>query len=179
MEHDAELLERYRGGDQTACEALVARYREPLYRLAYRWLHDQEEALELTQQALVQAFLHLDQFKQRSSFKTWLYQILMNQCKNRRRAAGRVRIEALSEELPASQEDGLTAAIKGEEALRVRRAIDRLPDTQRATVMLRVYEELSYDAIASILQCSVGTAKANFHHAFEKLKTWCREESAA
>ena len=176
MEHDAELLERFQRGDQTACETLVARYREPLYRLAYRWLHDQEEALDVTQQALVQAFLHLEQFQRRSSFKTWLYQILLNQCKNRRRSAGRVRFEPLSEALSAPQEDGLTSAIRMEEALRLRRAIDSLPDAQRITVLLRIYEELPFDAIASILQCSIGTAKANFHHAFEKLKAWCRAE---
>ena len=119
----------------------------------------------------IRAYRGLGRFKRQSSLGTWLYRIGVNVCLNR------VAIKTPKpapldhdEVLAGNEESPSDALLRGERAKQVRAAIARLPDKQRATLVLRVYHELPHEQIADILGSSVGAVKANFFHALKNLK---------
>lgn len=172
MDEDLTLLERYERGDDDAFTELIARYREPLYRVAYRMVGHQEDALELVQQTFVRFFTQRRFFRREAKLSTWLYQILINGCRNLLRDRGGKRmvdIDEIKDRLGDSTTP-LDPLLHRGEADAVQRAIESLPDRQRATVILRIYEERSFEEIAQILKVSIGTAKSNYHHGFMRLK---------
>jgi RNA polymerase sigma-70 factor (ECF subfamily) len=113
----------------------------------------------------------LRQFKGQSSLGTWLYRVGVNACLNRL-AVKRPETEAIdpTRHVDTRGVDPLEGVLRGERAAEVRLAIDRLPPKQRATLMLRVYQELTHEEIARILGSSVGAVKANFFHALGNLR---------
>ena len=113
----------------------------------------------------------LKNFKGDSALSTWLYRVGVNCCLNQV-AAKRPSTESIDDAQYVDErlDDPLRAVVRGERVAEVRRAIAQLPPKQRATLLLRVYQELSHDEIATILGCSVGAAKANFFHALRNLK---------
>jgi RNA polymerase sigma-70 factor (ECF subfamily) len=130
-----------------------------------------EDASDLAQDVFVRAFKGLRNFKNESSLGTWLYRVAVNVCLNRR-ALKRPETEPLD---PARHVDTrlnspLDQVLRDEKAAVVRRAIEKLPPKQRATLVLRVYQELSHEEIANVLGSSVGAVKANFFHALGNLK---------
>src|SRR5438445_10875055 len=102
---DYQLLDRYAAGDESAFEELVMRHQKTVYGLAYRMLENHADAADLSQKTFVQAFLHHQAFKRESSFRTWLYQIGMNLCRNAiRDRARRVHEDVHELELADSQD---------------------------------------------------------------------------
>jgi RNA polymerase sigma-70 factor (ECF subfamily) len=170
MDQDLPLLDRLLAGEETAFDTLMSKYQRSLCHLAYRLVGNAADAEDLAQQAFVQAYQHMGSFQRQSSFKTWLYRIAINLCKNHRR---RLRpSEPLSEEQPLS--DGrpgvLSQLIADQRVERLRRALSSLPPRQREVLVLRVYDELPYEQIAAIVGCSENSAKVNFHHAVRSLR---------
>lgn len=171
MDEDLALLKRYEEGDEGAFTDLVSRYQQPLYRTAYRMVGHAEDALDLVQQTFVQLFVHRGRFRAEAKLKSWVYQILINLCRNHLRDSGRrhpVDLEGEEENLREARTP-LDPLLEKASQREVRRAIRELPERQRATLILRIYEEHPFEQIAEILGCHVGTAKANYHHAFRKL----------
>jgi RNA polymerase sigma-70 factor (ECF subfamily) len=158
-------------GRPEAFELIVNRHRRSVYQLCYRFMGNPEDAADLAQEVFLRAYRSIARFKGESSLATWLYRIGVNVCLNR---LGRKtpKAEPLDERDPvqATTPDVVGKLLSDERAARVRAAIARLPDKQRATLILRIYQERSHQEIAEILGSSEGAVKANFFHALHNLK---------
>ena len=168
---DRVLVAAFLAGSQDAFAVIVNRYQRTVYQVCYRFVRNHEDAADLAQDVFVRAFKGLGQFKGDASLGTWLYRVGVNCCLNRL-AVKRPRTESIDEShhVDLKRDDPLQAVVRSEKAARVRQAIAKLPPKQRATLLLRVYQDLSHEEIAGILGSSVGATKANFFHALGNLK---------
>jgi RNA polymerase sigma-70 factor, ECF subfamily len=166
---DREAVEACQGGDREAFDRLVERYQRDVYRLCYRYLNNHEDANDAAQEAFLRAYRAIRRFRGDSAFSTWLYRIAVNTCLNFRAAR-----KPPADELPDALADprpGAQAHVEWDErSRRVREAVSRLPDKQRATVILKVYHDLTHEEVAGILGATVGTVKANLFHALGNLR---------
>lgn len=169
---DSDAIQRVLNGDQEAFALLVRRHQRDVYRLAIRMTGRHEDADEVAQEAFVRAYRGLRRFRGSSSFKTWLYRIVVNLSINRRNKTRRERERTVPLEdvrtgiAPTAPREVLAS----QRQAKVRRAVSRLPARQRETLVLRLHKEMKFAEIAQVMNCSVGTAKANFFHAVVKLK---------
>jgi len=177
MDEDLDLINRTAAGDREAFNELVLKYQKPLYYLLYRMVSNHEDASDLLQKTFVKAFTGLDSFERRSTFKTWLYQIAINLAKNVYRDRSKARHVPIDDVIIRRDPRMLEALIQKESRLLLRQALAGLPEKQRMTVMLRIQEGRKFEEIAEIMQCSLGTAKANYHHGVRKLKTMMGEKN--
>ncbi len=173
------LIARLRRRDPSAFETLVRTHQDRVYDFCVRMLADREEAFDLTQEIFISVHKHLDKFRADAKLTTWIYRIARNHCLNRlkylkRRGRGR------SDEFGESNELSITEAMGGstqpDEAMAARkerelvhRAIQELDEDQRALVVLRDVEGLSYEEIMDITELPEGTVKSRLHRAREKL----------
>lgn len=175
---DAMDIEACRRGDREAFDHLVERYQRDVYRLCYRYVNNHPDADDMSQEVFIKAYRALGSFRGESSFRTWLYRIGVNTCLNfrssRKPPAAEVD-ESLADQGPSAA-DGVLA---GERARVLRDAVSRLPDKQRATVILKVYHELTHEEVAGILGSTVGTVKANLFHGLANLRRLLRGEAAS
>lgn len=174
---DQELVRTCLGGDRGAFDVLVTRHQRQVYQLCYRFVGNHEDASELAQDAFVRAYRSLSSFKGDAAFTTWVHRIAVNVCLNRL-SRKTPPIEPLSEvdHAAAAGERADDAVLREERAVRVRAAIAQLPSKQRATVILRAYQDLSHEEIASVLGSSVGAAKTNLFHALKRLRQMLAED---
>jgi RNA polymerase sigma-70 factor (ECF subfamily) len=175
MEGEDRLVERAQQGEEEAFEELVKQYQAPLYYLALRFVRDEQAAADLTQTAFLRAYQGLAGFRGRSSFKTWLYRIAINLCKNYLRDRARKGLETSEEIDPPSHANPLQELIEHENQRRILQAWEQLPEKQRLTVTLKIQEEMKYSEIAQVMECTVGAVKANFHHACKKMRAILQE----
>lgn len=169
MKADLELVESVRAGDKAAFSELVRRHQKALLRMVMRFTHDLEVAEEVVQDAFIKAYEKIAGFEGRSSFKSWLYQIAINTAKNTIRS-GREQnmgIDNLEVSVQASQEGGM---VRRDISKFLQAQIDELPARQRTAVVLRIYEDLSFQEIAEMMECPYDTAKANFRHGLLKIR---------
>jgi len=174
---EAALVEACLAGRTGAFDLIVEKHRRSVYQLCYRFVGNHEDASDLSQDVFLRAFRGLKTFRGQSSLATWLYRIATNVSLNR--LAVKVPANEPIEEqqfVDVSYEPPADTLIRAERGARVRAAIARLPRKQRATLVLRIYHELSHQEIADILESSVGAAKANFFHALGNLKKILRDE---
>jgi RNA polymerase sigma-70 factor (ECF subfamily) len=168
-EAEREAIEACRRGEREAFDRLVERYQRHVYRLCYRYVNNHEDANDLAQEAFLKAWRAIGRFRGESSFSTWLYRIAVNACLNfraLRRPATQELPEALADPVP-----GALARAESDDAARlVRAAVARLPEKQRATLILKVYHELTHEEVAEVLGSTVGTVKANLFHALGNLR---------
>jgi RNA polymerase sigma-70 factor, ECF subfamily len=175
---DRALVDACRAGRREAFDCLVVRHRRSIYRLCYRFVASHADATDLTQDVFLRAFRAIDGFKGEASVATWLYRIAVNLSLNKVGARA-PRAEPVEEwQLPPSAEpDAMSRMLASERAQLVRAAVARLPKTQRATLVLRVYQDLSHQEIADVLGSSVGAVKTNFFHALRNLRRLLEEDS--
>jgi len=168
---DSALVRAFLDGERAAFDAIVARHQRHVYQLCYRFVRNHEDAADLAQDVFVRAFKGLRNFKGDAKLSTWLYRVGVNVCLNRV-AVKRPDLEPLEPArlVDGTSDDPFRIVARGERAAEVRDAIAQLPPKQRATVLLRVYQELSHEEIAGVLGSSVGAVKANFFHALGNLK---------
>jgi RNA polymerase sigma-70 factor (ECF subfamily) len=167
-EDDRREIEAWRNGEREAFDRLVERYQKDVYRICFRYVNDHHDANDMAQEVFLRAYRALAKFRGDSAFATWLYRIAVNTCLSFR--TRRPMTEELPEVVPDEREGVAEGLLREERARRVRRAIQELPDKQRATLILKMYHELSHEEVAGILGTSVGTAKANLFHALAKLR---------
>ncbi len=177
MDEDLDLITRTEAGEREAFNDLVRKYQKPLYALLYRMVGNPEDASDLLQKAFVKAFTGLKSFERRSTFKTWLYQIAINLAKNVYRDRARIEQVPIDNVVIRRNPRTIENLIIKENRQLLRQALAGLPEKQRITLMLRVQEEKKFEEIAAIMECSLGTAKANFHHAVQKLKMLMGEKN--
>jgi len=170
MDEDLDLINRTLAGERGAFDELVLKYQKPLYSMLYRMVSDHDDASDLLQKTFVRAFKGLGAFERRSSFKTWLYQIAINLAKNIYRDRSRVQYVSIDDVVIRKDPHTLENLIQKENRLLLQRSLAGLPEKQRMTLMLRVQEGKKFEEIAGIMKCSLGTSKANYHHAVQKLK---------
>jgi RNA polymerase sigma-70 factor (ECF subfamily) len=168
---DRTLVAAFLAGRREAFDLIVERHRRQVYRLCFRFVGNHEDASDLSQDVFVRAFKGLRNFKNDSALGTWLYRVAVNVCLNRVSAKA-PDLEPIDTRqfIDRGAVDPLRELQRGQEAAVVRRAIDKLPPKQRATLVLRVYEDRSHEEIAAILGGTVGAAKTNFFHALANLR---------
>ena len=177
---EQELIARAQNGDTEAFSPLVYKYQQKIYNLIYRKVGDRETAEDLCQEVFLKAWQALPNFNGQSVFYTWLYQIAFNCSIDYIRKRDREIIFAC-EELPQNADDGLPmlqtqpspCQILEKEELGhiIRKAMHKLPLSQRSVLYLRYWEDLPIKEIASRLGKSEGTVKTYLHHARQKLRT--------
>jgi len=168
-EDDRQAIAACQQGEREAFDRLVERYQRDVYRLCYRYVNNHQDANDMAQDVFLKAYRAIGRFRGDSSFSTWLYRIAVNTCLNFR-AARRLPQDELSDQIA---DGGASAAERLHQAQRsaeVRRAVSRLPEKQRATLILKIYQDLTHEEVAGILGSSVGTVKANLFHALANLK---------
>ena len=170
MVDDDELVQRARAGDLAAFEELVARYQTRAVRLA--WTLAGGDAEDAVQDAFVKAYRSLDRFREGAAFRPWLFTIVANEARNRRRSAGRrdrlaLRTVALESPSSPSPEDEAVAA---DRRRRLAAAIETLGDRDREVIACRWFAELSEAEMAEVLSCRPGTVKSRVSRAMDRLR---------
>ena len=163
---DVEACQR---GEREAFDRLVTRYQRDVYRLCYRYVNNHHDANDMAQEVFLKAYRAIARFRGDSSLSTWLYRIAVNTCLNFRSSRRPEALE-LSEHLPDSSTGAMDRLEQDETSERVRDAVKRLPEKQRATLILKIYHDLTHEEVAAVLGASVGTVKANLFHALGNLK---------
>jgi RNA polymerase sigma-70 factor (ECF subfamily) len=167
---DSELVKEFRKGDKEAFSELVRRYSKPLTMMIIKIVRDKEDARDISQNVFLKAFEGLPRFMMASSFKTWLYRIAINAATDHMRRR-KPSLEADPAEQLADQADSPAVSLeKAQFQKNLRAVMDGLPEKQRRTLQLRVYEGMDYDEIAHILGGSEGSARGNFFQAVKKLR---------
>ncbi|ATD65113.1 RNA polymerase sigma factor RpoE [Neisseria weixii] len=175
---DQMLVERAQKGEQKAFEMLMSKYQRRLIRLISRFVKDEHEVNDVAQEAMIRAYRALPNFRGESAFYTWLYRISINAAKNFLATSGKrpfISAEAANEEgdifdLADQIADYHTpeAEMMNREILQtVEEAISKLPDDLRKAISLREMEGLSYEEIAQIMRCPIGTVRSRIFRARE------------
>ncbi|MDA8360675.1 MAG: RNA polymerase sigma factor RpoE [Gammaproteobacteria bacterium] len=176
---DQELVARVRRGDKSAFDLLVRKYQHKVAKLVARYVYDRTEVEDVTQEVFIKAYRALDGFRGESAFYTWLYRIAVNTAKNYLVFQGRrlpaADIEAEEAELTAEgsalrdittpEHNVLTEEI----AQTVSRVMESLPEDLRTAITLREIEGLSYEEIAAIMACPIGTVRSRIFRAREAI----------
>ena len=178
---EAELVQELQAGSETAFDWLVTHYHAPVYNLILGMLGDTSDAADGTQEVFLKAFRGIRKFRQGSSLKTWLYRIAIREALNHKRWFKRhlqknVSIDAEAAEGQASIEIKDLCATPYEQLASqeiqsaVQDALQQIPDVFRSAVILRDLEGLSYEEVAEVLECSVGTVKSRILRGRRALK---------
>lgn len=179
-EVDQLLVERAQRGDKRAFELLVEKYQHKLARLVSRLVRDPGEAEDVTQEAFIKAYRALPSFRGDSAFYTWLYRIGINTAKNFLVATGRrapTSTEVDAEEAEGYESSELLHDINTPESLllskeigtTVNTAIESLPEELRSAIQLRELEGMSYEEIAKLMDCPIGTVRSRIFRAREAI----------
>jgi len=182
---DWALVQQCASGDEDACTRLVTDHQRMVYQLALHLLGDPQEALDLSQEVFLRVFQMLPKFRGQSTLRTWIYRIVVNHASNRqrwwrrRRRAQQIPLDeqlATHGELAESRNFALPDRVlqQREVAGLVWRALDQLPFEQRAVIVLREIDGLSYEEIAVSLGVVVGTVKSRLARARENLRVALR-----
>ena len=184
---DQQLVQRAQRGDPRAFDLLVLKYQGRIGALVSRYINDPGEVEDVTQEAFIKAYRALDKFRGDSAFYTWLYRIASNAAKNHLVAKGRrPGADATIEDAEGFEQADLIsesstpeAVLMSEELAQVvTEAMDALPEELRAALTLREFEGLSYDDIAAVLECPVGTVRSRIFRAREAIDDRVREQTS-
>ena len=166
------IIESCRRGDRDAFRALYEAYKDRVYSVALYYFHgDRATASDVTQQVFMKLLTSITGFRGESSFTTWLYRLVVNACVDGQRRSERSPVNAVPEELdrlvaPESHEDRFAAA---ETARSVQHAISKLPPKYRLAILLRYFDDLSYEEMAATLNCSMGTVASRLSRGHQLL----------
>jgi RNA polymerase sigma-70 factor, ECF subfamily len=176
---DQTLVRASQRGDMAAFEELVGRHRDKIYARAYSMMRNEEEAVDLSQEAWVKGWQRLRQFQGDSSFGTWMTRIVINLCLDQLRKQKRQRtesIEAMDEEsggverqMPVVTVNPTAGLERGELRQRIDRALGQLSHEHRTVLVLHEFEEMEYKEIARTMGCSIGTVMSRLFYARRKL----------
>jgi RNA polymerase sigma-70 factor (ECF subfamily) len=176
---DQQLVERVQAGDKRAFDLLVLKYQHKITSLVGRYVKDHHEAMDVTQEAFIKAYRALKNFRGDSQFYTWLYRIAINTAKNYLVSKGR---RPPDQDVDADEQadygfaEQMTDAETPENLLsrdelqeKVFATLEQLPDDLKTALSLREFEGLSYEQIAEIMDCPVGTVRSRIFRAREAI----------
>jgi RNA polymerase sigma-70 factor (ECF subfamily) len=172
---ETEMISRCQRGDQEALKEIFDKYHKKVYRIAYGVVRQREEALDIVQEVFVKLFRSIKNFKGKSHFYTYLYRMVMNTAIDHARKTGKQIISSLDEEGSFEPSDDLD---KGPERIllqkeleeRVKLAMDKLPAEQKAALIFRDVEGLSYQEMAEAMGCSIGTVMSRLHYGRKRIQ---------
>lgn len=176
---DQLLVDRVRAGDKQAFDLLVLKYQHRIVKLIMRYVKDPAEAMDVSQEAFLKAYRAIPRFRGDSAFYTWMYRIAINTAKNHLVAARRRPLEYASEIAEPEQfdwhmnlqdADSPEREAMGDELRKiVEETIAGLPDDLRSAIVLREVDGLTYDEIAQVMECPVGTVRSRIFRAREAI----------
>jgi len=179
-EVDRELVARVQAGDKRAFDLLVLKYQQKVNNLVARYIRDQSETLDVTQEVFIKAYRALKNFRGESAFYTWLYRIAINTAKNFLVAQGRRPPGSDVDSETAEQLDVGTRlkeyatpeslVLTDEIAATVKAAVEQLPEDLRTAITLRELEGMSYEEIAEAMSCPIGTVRSRIFRAREAIE---------
>lgn len=184
---DGDLMSRLRSGDGRALDELMDRWQMPLRRFIYRYLHNEDDALDVAQETFVRIYRHREKFRVGAKFSTWMFSIAVNLCRDRGRWSRARPVVLLDENALATASDRASdpdAAspdndlLRSETAEAVRAAVNALPDPLRAAVLLCEYEHFSQAEAATIAGCSAKAIETRLHRARQHLREALRAQFA-
>jgi RNA polymerase sigma-70 factor (ECF subfamily) len=168
-ETDIALMELIKRGDDKAFDLLLSRHQRSVYNLAYRFLNDEAEAEDITQEAFIRVFKASGTYSPEAKFTTWLYAIVKNLCFNSLRRKRTAHIVSIEEErlpeIPAQNIDPCETIDRQRLRTKVSCAVNALPENMRIAVILHKFHGLQYHEIAEILGCSLNAVKLRVHRA--------------
>ena len=179
---DAALMLLVKEGDSHAFAQLVDKYKQPVMSVVYRMLRDATEAEDVAQNVFIQVYKSAHRYQVASKFSTWLFTIARNLCLNELRRRSRHPADSIEASFPSDDpqpsmqlEDKKNfgppdTLLHGELEQKIDEAVNRLPEAQRTAIILCRQEELSYEDIAKVLDCSLSATKSLIHRARETLK---------
>ena len=171
MSDEKALIKAAAGGDVKAFEALIEEHKKTVYNISYRMSGNYDDAMDMSQEIFIKLFKNIGKFRGKSKFSTWVYRIATNTCLDEMRKIKNKTAYSLDSEIE-TDEGSFTAELEDksptpEDALQaveikdaINEALKRLSDDHRQVVILRDIQNMSYDEIAVILNCSVGTVKS-------------------
>jgi RNA polymerase sigma-70 factor (ECF subfamily) len=176
---DEDLVLRVQRGDRSAFDLLVIKYQHKIIQLVNRYIKDPSEAQDVAQEAFIKAYRALGNFRGDSAFYTWLYRIAINTAKNylvsrsRRSSDYQVDIQDAEAIENAPQLQGMETPerlLLNQEIIdTIKTAIEKLPEEMRTAIMLREFEGMSYEEIATAMDCPVGTVRSRIFRAREAI----------
>src|SRR6516164_7679933 len=176
---DKALVRAAQSGDMVAFEELVARHRDKIYARAFSMMRNEEEAVDLSQEAWVKGWQRLRQFQGESSFGTWMTRIVINLCLDQLRKQKRQRTESIEEldedsggverQMPVVSVNPTAGLERGELRQRIDRALGQLSYEHRTVLVLHEFEELEYKEIVKVMGCSIGTVMFRLFYARRKM----------
>lgn len=176
---DEALVKAAQAGGMEAFEELVARHRDKMYARAFSIVRNEEEALDVSQDAWIKAWQRLGQFEGDSTFTTWLTRIVINLCLDRLRRTGRFRTEPLPEQqdepgawerlLPPVWPEPTARLERNELRARIDEALGKLSDAHRTVLVLHEFEDMGYKEIARTVGISIGTVMSRLFYARRRL----------
>ncbi len=180
-EHDRLLIKSSKSGDIKSFEALVAAYERKAYNIALRIMGNEEDAKDMTQEALIRIYKSISSFKEQSAFSTWMYRIVTNVCLDevrRRKNNKTVSVDGGFEtedgeiklELKSDTETPEEMYQRKENKEIIIKAINELTEEYKSVIVLRDIQGFSYEEISEILSCSIGTVKSRINRARNLLK---------
>lgn len=177
QEQDQQLVERIQQGDKKAFDMLVLKYQHKIYSLVLRFVHDMHEAQDVTQEAFIKAYRAISSFRGESAFYTWLYRIAINTAKNYLVAKGRrppdTDVDAGDVEIYFAGSNFKDIDTPENNLLRdeveqvIHKTVSLLPEDLRVALTLRETDGLSYEDIAEVMHCPVGTVRSRIFRARE------------
>jgi RNA polymerase sigma-70 factor (ECF subfamily) len=178
---DPALVRAAQQGDMGAFEELVARHRDKIFARAYSMMRNEEEAIDLSQEAWVKGWQRLRQFQGEASFGTWMTRIVINLCLDQLRRQKRHRTESLEEmneesggverQMPVVIANPTIGLERAELRQRIDRALGQLSYEHRTVLVLHEFEEMEYKESARTMGCSIGTVMSRLFYARRKLAT--------
>jgi RNA polymerase sigma-70 factor (ECF subfamily) len=176
---DEELVKAAQKGDMAAFEELVARHRDKIYARAFSMVRNEEDAVDLSQEAWVKGWQRLVQFQGDSSFATWMTRIVINLCLDQLRKQKRIKSESIDQmdeetggverQLPIVNPNPTEGLERGELRQRIDKALSQLSYEHRTVLVLHEFEELEYKLIAKKMGCSIGTVMSRLFYARRKM----------
>src|SRR5437588_4227307 len=177
--NDERLVRQAQRGDMAAFEELVLRHRDKIYARAYSMMRNEEEAIDLSQEAWVKGWQRLKQFQGEASFGTWMTRIVINLCLDQLRKQKRHRTESIEEmdeesggverQMPVITVNPTAGLERGELRQRIDRALGQLSHEHRTVMVLHEFEEMEYKMIAKTMGCSIGTVMSGVFYARRKM----------
>ncbi len=172
---DFDLVKRIQRGETKLFSEVVKKYDKALIRMVSRYIRDRELVKDVVQEAFFKAYQHVGSFEYRCSFKNWLYKIAINTARNKLRSLK--EMDNIDEVVivEVCQMEGQMMYDELKDILKD--LIHQLPEKQRQTLELRVFQDMSFKEVAQLMQCPYDTAKANYRHAMLKLKEYFKNRS--
>lgn len=179
VQDDIDLIKEFKSGNRNVFNEIVRKYEKRIYLVIKRMVNDHDDTNDIMQEVFIKAYNALDNFREESTFFTWLYRIAVNltiNFLNKKKIRQFVHYDDLIIPLISGEIKPDEKMEKEEKNEKIQKAINKLPKMQRLIFNMRYYDELSYEEISKILNKSIGTLKANYFHAFKKIEEYLKNE---